>query len=87
MKGEVKISWVKWFYACKYRNNKGRDIRPINIYHLFKWRWRMLLSDSSLWFDILVSIYGVSSVISLCKGYGLVLFFISSWLRGISLLG
>lgn len=40
------------------------DLWLVNVALLAKWRWRILLDASSLWFDILASIYGVFLVTS-----------------------
>lgn len=88
--GESKIPWVRWFDVCKPKKVGGlgvRDIRGVNLALLVKCRWCMLSSAFALWVDILVSRYGISKVTSLDGGRTLGHRSLSTWWKGVSLLG
>lgn len=90
MKGESKIPRVRWFNVCKPKKVGGlgvRDLRGVNLALLAKCRLRMLSDVFALWVDILVSRYGISRVTSLDGDRALGHRSLSTWWKGVSLLG
>lgn len=68
VKGESKISCLKWVDVCKPKKLKGigvRDLRLVNLALLDNWRWHLLLGVSRIWRDILTTIYGVALTTSI----------------------
>jgi hypothetical protein len=88
--GRKKITWVKWDVVCKPKHCGGlgvRDIRAVNISLLAKWRWRLLLDDTSLWKAVIKGKYGDLVIGRLevaeeCKPW-----FSSSWWKDVCLIG
>lgn len=89
VKGESKISWVRWYEPKKAGGLGVKDIQMVNLALalLDKWRWRLLEGASGIWADILFVIYGHSIVTSLHGGRALWSRYVSLWWKGVSLIG
>ncbi|GJV65858.1 RNA-directed DNA polymerase, eukaryota [Tanacetum coccineum] len=58
---EKKISWVKWSKVFAAKKNGGLGVSSyyaLNRALLFKWVWRFISQDNSLWFRVITSIHG-----------------------------
>ncbi|GJU47721.1 RNA-directed DNA polymerase, eukaryota, partial [Tanacetum coccineum] len=62
--GDRKIAWVKWSKVLAPKKHGGLGVSSfysLNRALLFKWVWRFLSQDNSLWFRVIVAIHGSSS--------------------------
>ncbi|GAU40270.1 hypothetical protein TSUD_60610 [Trifolium subterraneum] len=60
-RGVRKINWVKWNIICQPKSTGGlgvRDVRVVILSLLTKGKWRLLISDQTLWKQVLVGRYG-----------------------------
>nr|GEX18532.1 RNA-directed DNA polymerase, eukaryota [Tanacetum cinerariifolium] len=61
--GDRKIAWVQWAKVLSPKNNGGLGVPSyyaLNRALLFKWVWRFLSRDCSLWFRFITAIHGSS---------------------------
>nr|GEV37090.1 RNA-directed DNA polymerase, eukaryota [Tanacetum cinerariifolium] len=61
--GERKITWVSWPKILTSKKHGGLGVSSfyaLNRALLFKWVWRFISGDNSLWFRFIKSIYGTS---------------------------
>nr|GEV97633.1 RNA-directed DNA polymerase, eukaryota, reverse transcriptase zinc-binding domain protein [Tanacetum cinerariifolium] len=61
--GEMKIAWIKWTKVLASKNNGGLEVSSfyaLNRSLLFKWVWRFLTHDNSLWTRVIHAIHGSS---------------------------
>ncbi|GJZ73395.1 RNA-directed DNA polymerase, eukaryota, partial [Tanacetum coccineum] len=59
--GDRKIAWVQWSKVLASKKNGGLGVASfyaLNRALLFKWVWRFLSRDNSLWFQFISSMYG-----------------------------
>nr|GEV07197.1 RNA-directed DNA polymerase, eukaryota [Tanacetum cinerariifolium] len=62
--GDRKIVWVKWSKVLAPKNHGGLGVSSfysLNRALFFKWVWRFLSQDNSLWFRVIAAIHGSSS--------------------------
>ncbi|GKE11684.1 hypothetical protein Tco_1415235 [Tanacetum coccineum] len=60
---ETKITWVAWNKILASKKNGGLGVssfHALNRALLFKWVWRFLSRDGSLWSQVIGAIYGAS---------------------------
>nr|GEU93709.1 RNA-directed DNA polymerase, eukaryota [Tanacetum cinerariifolium] len=58
---ERKIAWIKWSTTLASKKNGGLGIfslYPLNRALLFKWVWRFISQDNSLWCRLILSMHG-----------------------------
>ncbi|GJU29199.1 RNA-directed DNA polymerase, eukaryota [Tanacetum coccineum] len=58
---EKKIAWVKWSKVLAAKKHGGLGVSSyyaLNRALLFKWVWRFIYQDNSLWFRLITSIHG-----------------------------
>nr|GFC92000.1 RNA-directed DNA polymerase, eukaryota, reverse transcriptase zinc-binding domain protein [Tanacetum cinerariifolium] len=59
--GEKKIAWVSWSKVLASKSNGGLGVSSfyaINRGLLFKWIWRFLSRDQSLWSQVIHALHG-----------------------------
>ncbi|GJR26262.1 RNA-directed DNA polymerase, eukaryota [Tanacetum coccineum] len=59
--GEKKIAWVSWFKVLASKSNGGLGVSSfyaLNRGLLFKWIWRFLSRDQSLWAQVIHALHG-----------------------------
>ncbi|GJU17206.1 hypothetical protein Tco_1145172 [Tanacetum coccineum] len=62
---EKKIAWVGWEIFLSSKKNEGLGVSSfyaINRGLLFKWVWRFITQDASLWYRLIKAIHGVRGV-------------------------
>nr|GEW76783.1 RNA-directed DNA polymerase, eukaryota, reverse transcriptase zinc-binding domain protein [Tanacetum cinerariifolium] len=60
--GVKLITWVAWEKVLSSKKNGGLDVSSLfalNRALLFKWIWRFLSQDGSLWYHVICAIHGV----------------------------
>ncbi|GJS11636.1 RNA-directed DNA polymerase, eukaryota [Tanacetum coccineum] len=66
---ERKITWVVWSKILASKKHGGLGVSSfyaLNRALLFKWVWRFILGDNSLWYRFIKSMYGTSlSIVSM----------------------
>nr|GEY43374.1 hypothetical protein [Tanacetum cinerariifolium] len=58
---EKKISWVNWPKVLSAKKSGGLDVSSffaLNRALLFKWVWRFISNDKSLWYHVMLAIHG-----------------------------
>nr|GEU48832.1 RNA-directed DNA polymerase, eukaryota [Tanacetum cinerariifolium] len=58
---EKKISWVNWPKVLSAKKSGGLGVSSffaLNRALLFKWAWRFISNDNSLWYRVMLAIYG-----------------------------
>ncbi|GJZ52257.1 hypothetical protein Tco_0606772 [Tanacetum coccineum] len=58
---EKKITWVKWSKVLAAKKHGGLGVSSfyaLNRALLFKWVWRFISQDNSLWFRVISSMHG-----------------------------
>ncbi|GJR02333.1 RNA-directed DNA polymerase, eukaryota [Tanacetum coccineum] len=61
--GDRKISWIKWHSVLAAKEHGGLGVSSfyaLNRALLFKWFWRFLSRDNSLWFKVVSAIHGTN---------------------------
>ncbi|GKA82972.1 RNA-directed DNA polymerase, eukaryota [Tanacetum coccineum] len=61
--GDRKISWTKWHTVLAAKKHGGLGVSSfyaLNRALLFKWVWRFLSQDNSLWYRVISAIHGVN---------------------------
>ncbi|GKD83102.1 RNA-directed DNA polymerase, eukaryota [Tanacetum coccineum] len=59
--GEKKITWIKWSKVLSAKKNGGLGVSSfyaLNRALLFKWVWRFISQEDSLWFRTICAIHG-----------------------------
>lgn len=85
-----KIPWVRWSEVCKPNDEGGlgvKDLRSFNLILLGKWRWRLLVGNSSIWQDVLVARYGQAVASTPVLSSLTIPSFASSWWKDICRMG
>ncbi|GJS34014.1 RNA-directed DNA polymerase, eukaryota [Tanacetum coccineum] len=69
--GERKITWVAWSKILASKKHGGLGVSSfyaLNRALLFKWVWRFISGDNSLWYRFIKSMYGTSlSIVSMYR--------------------
>ncbi|GJT00845.1 RNA-directed DNA polymerase, eukaryota [Tanacetum coccineum] len=68
---EKKIAWIKWTKVLAPKKHGGLGVSSfyaLNRALLFKWMWRFLSRDNSLWFRTILAIHGPGPSHSASKG-------------------
>ncbi|GJW60262.1 RNA-directed DNA polymerase, eukaryota [Tanacetum coccineum] len=61
LENEKKIAWIKWTKVLAPKKHGGLGVSSfyaLNRALLFKWMWRFLSRDNSLWFRTILAIHG-----------------------------
>nr|GEV22641.1 RNA-directed DNA polymerase, eukaryota [Tanacetum cinerariifolium] len=70
--GDRKIAWVKWSKLLASKKFKGLGVSiffALNRALLFKWVWRYLSRDNSLWYRVISAIHGLNVESSLSSSF------------------
>nr|GFB95918.1 RNA-directed DNA polymerase, eukaryota [Tanacetum cinerariifolium] len=72
--GERKIDWVKWSKVLASNKFGGLGVSSffaLNRALIFKWVWRFLSHDNSLWFRVIFALHG-SNLVAFFTSYSLI---------------
>lgn len=64
-----KVHWVSWRLICNHKDEGGLGVKDIDTFNkalLCKWKWRILVEDNTIWYELIKFKYGKFASEFLC---------------------
>ncbi|CAK8575114.1 unnamed protein product [Lathyrus sativus] len=58
---KTKVHWLNWRLICSKKDKGGLRVKDIDLFNkalLSKWKWRFLVEDNYIWFELIKFKYG-----------------------------